>query len=111
MTSLTWLVNEEVVPSGFVRPGGGGQRQLAVPNYPPLYDAASGADLLESPNGTALTLKFLLNPKHFVDGLIKLRCTASSIPALFSRSAEAVAQAEPLRGASSSGRYSSGQPS
>ena len=108
MTKLTWLINEEPIPNSYVVRA---SRQLAVPHYPPLAidDDSSEGETFESANETSLAIKFLLNPKHSLDGLIKLRCTASSIPDLYTRSAEVVAQVRPLREASLSGRYSSGQ--
>lgn len=107
MTKLNWFVNNEPVPPGYVRASR--HRQLAVPNYPLVaFDTENAGDPFEASNEMSLSIKFLLNPEHFVDGSIKLRCTASSIPALYSRSAEAVAQLEPLRGTSFPGRYSSG---
>lgn len=76
--------------------------------YSPYSDseAANGIS-----NVKTLSIKFLVNPKHFVNGVMKMKCVASSIPEAFSRAHEEVISAEPSRGAFSPGRYSSGESS
>lgn len=100
MTRLSWFMNDATMPAAFMR----AFRRTVV------YDSDSdGVDPLDRENEATRSIRFILNPSHFVNGLIKLRCTASSIPPLYTRSSEVIARLEPVRGASSPGRYSSGQ--
>lgn len=87
-------------------------------SYPPPYPLFTNANFNynNNPNGNngnfgdedsilKLNIKFLVNPKHFNNGVMKLKCTASSIPELYSRSNEAIILLQSSRGPSS--RFSS----
>lgn len=129
MTSLAWFINGEPAPMGYLRGRGARRRFLAIQGYPgsPFkspdsedtddsseehsiyspYDSESSSSVIS--NVKTLSIKFLVNPKHFVNGVMKMKCVASSIPEAFSRTHEEVILAEPSRGASFPGRYSSGE--
>lgn len=131
MTSLAWFINGEAAPIGYLR-GRSARRRLfsSVAGYPgspfksPSIDSDDDEssedpslyspyeDSHSSPNGISnvktLSIKFLVNPKHFINGMMKMKCVASSIPEAFSRTHEEVILAEPSsRGTSFPGRYSS----
>lgn len=88
-------------------------------SYPPPYPLFTGSNVNynnnnnNNNNGNSdeedlnvnLNIKFLVNPKHFINGIMRLRCTASSIPELYSRSTEEVILLQSSRGPSS--RFSS----
>lgn len=69
----------------------------------PLFDSDP------TPTIKIVSVKFLVNPTHFISGVMRLKCVASSIPETFSRSHEEVILPEPARGAIPPGRYSSGK--
>jgi len=125
MTSLAWFINGDPAPISYLR-GRGARRRFMTPIYPgspyksPEEDHSSEEetpsrlhssydDVDGVSNVKALAIKFLVNPKHFIGGAMKMKCVASSIPEAFSRTHEEVILAEPSRGASFPGRYSSGE--
>ena len=119
-TKLSWSINGEAAPLEYVSSIRGRRILSSLQSSPAAYYAKYQADeetsSSESSGSTtalnsvmASMIRFLVNPKHFTsEGVMRLRCTASTTPAAYARSSEEITYAEPVRGASSNpGRYSS----
>ena len=68
-------------------------------------DNNSAGNASDIQSQSTLNIRFLVNPKHFINGIMKLKCTASSIPELYSRSSEQSISLQSARGPTS--RFSS----
>lgn len=126
ITRLNWFINGDPAPPEYVssirgrrilsslQSVGSGPSPAVLSSKYQADEETSSAELSNATpinNVMASMIRFLVNPKHLSgsdDGIMRLRCTASTTPEAYSRSAEATAHAEPTRGASSNpGRYSS----